>query len=101
MRICRTRFSSARTTSGTDPSASKRNASPFSAACSSNRSAISCTKSAKRIGFDVQRELAGLDAGDVQRAFDQRQQVLAAALDDGHRVLAVRRHRRSSPISCA
>ncbi len=40
----------------------------------------------------VQRELAGLDVGDVERAFDQRQQVLAAALDHGHGLLAVRRH---------
>ena len=42
----------------------------------------------------VQRELAGLDAGDVQRAFDQAQQVLAAAADHAHRLLAVRRQRR-------
>ncbi|MCY1518499.1 hypothetical protein D9M68_532190 [compost metagenome] len=41
----------------------------------------------------VQRELAGLDVGDGQRALDERQQVLAAALDHGHRLLAVRRHR--------
>ena len=48
----------------------------------------------KTHGRDIERELARLDARDVQRAFDERQQVLAAAADDVHRLLAVRRHAR-------
>ena len=40
----------------------------------------------------VQRELAGLDVRNGQRAFDERKQMLAAALDHGHGLLAVRRH---------
>ena len=32
--------------------------------------------------LDVEGELARLDAGHVQRAFDERQQVLAPAVDD-------------------
>ena len=45
---------------------------------------ISCTQSAKRIGARLERQLAALDARDVQRALDQRQQVVAAAADHAH-----------------
>ncbi len=46
----------------------------------------------KTHGPDAEREFSGLYACDVQRAFDQRQQMLTAALDDTHRLLAVRRY---------
>ena len=39
----------------------------------------------------LQAQLAGLDARDVQRALDQPQQVVAAALDDAHRLAPRRR----------
>ena len=45
-------------------------------------------------GLDVERELAAFDARDVQRAFDQREQMLAAALDDADGLPAVRRDGR-------
>ena len=45
-------------------------------------------------GLDVERELAAFDARDVERAFDQREQVLAAALDDTDSLPAVRRDGR-------
>ncbi len=41
----------------------------------------------------MQRELAGLDVRDGQRAFDEREQMLPAALDHRYRLLAMRRHR--------
>ena len=41
----------------------------------------------------LQREFAALDVGNVERALDQRQQVLATAPDHRHRLLAVRRDR--------
>ena len=41
-------------------------------------------------GLELERELAALDVGNVQRAFNQREQVLPAALDDADRLLAVR-----------
>jgi hypothetical protein len=47
-----------------------------------------------RRGADFQRQLAAFDARDVQRAFDQRQQVVAAAPDDADGLLAVRGHGR-------
>jgi hypothetical protein len=37
----------------------------------------------------IQRQLAAFDAGDVQRALDQRQQMVAAAPDDADRLAAV------------
>ena len=40
-----------------------------------------------------ERELAGLDAGDVQRAFDQPEQVVAAAADHAHRLTPMGGHR--------
>ena len=43
-------------------------------------------------GFDSQGQLAGLDAGDVECAFDEGQQVFTAAFDHVHRLFAVRRH---------
>jgi hypothetical protein len=45
-------------------------------------------------GLGVQRELAAFDARDVQRAFDQAQQVFATAADHAHGLPAVRRHGR-------
>ena len=41
---------------------------------------------------DVERQLAALDAGDVERALDDRQQVVAALADDADRLPAVGRH---------
>ena len=46
----------------------------------------------QRHGFDVKRQLARFDAGHVQRALDERQQMFTAALNDVHRLCAVRRH---------
>ena len=40
-------------------------------------------------GCDVEGELAGFDARDVQRALDEREQMLAAAADHVHSLLAV------------
>ena len=48
----------------------------------------------KAHGRYIQRELARLDARDVQRALDERQQMLAPAPDHVHRLLAVWRHTR-------
>ena len=46
---------------------------------------------AHRLGLDA--ELAGLDPSDVERALDEREQVLATAPDDADGLVAVRRHR--------
>jgi len=43
-------------------------------------------------GARVECELAAFDAGDVQRAFDQRQQMVAAAPDDADRLPTVFRN---------
>ena len=45
-------------------------------------------------GLGLQRQLAGFDAGDVQRAFDQAQQVFTTAPNDAHALFAVRGHGR-------
>ena len=43
-------------------------------------------------GLDIERELAAFNAGDVQSALNQGEQMLAAAFDDAHRLAAVRRN---------
>ena len=45
-------------------------------------------------GLDVQGQLAALNMGNVQRALNQGQQMLTAALDHADRLLAVRRNGR-------
>ena len=92
IRICRRRFSSARTTSGNgafDVEAEGQALGRRLQLEQAARSAARCR--AKRIGFAFERELADFDARDVERALDQRQQVVAAAPDDVDRLLAVRR----------
>jgi hypothetical protein len=86
MRIWRSRFSSARTTGGSAPSTTNRqsDAAPCGLQLEQAHDLGHAVGKAHRPHF--QRQLAGLDAGDVQRAFDQPEQVVAAAADHAHRL---------------
>jgi hypothetical protein len=92
MRIWRTRFSSARTTSGSVALGVKAEGQALGQRLRLKHARHLVHTVGKGHGLDGERELAGLNAGNVQRAFNQAQQMLTAALDDVDGLLAVRGH---------
>ena len=93
MRICRSRFSSVRTASGSVSGRSKRKPGPWPAACRRNMSTSWSRNSPKRRSLRWSWKRPGLDLGDVEQAVDQAGQMLGAAPDHAHAVLSRRRDR--------